>query len=243
MLSPDIQDLFNEAQDEETTYRPAPEVLEKLSKKDFIMIVGPTAMGKSTLMNKAVELDNEFARVSGFTTRPKRGNDEPGLYDYIPHTDEGIKEILAEKEAGTLVQYVVFGTTGFMYGTRLKDYPGKYNLKDTLSNVANSLTELPFHSTHIIGIVTTPQAWQTWLAQRFEPDDPDFLKRIDEAIQSLEWLLNQPADTVAWVYNRPNDIETSANELVAIAKEGKHASIDYPQYARDLLDMAKSLKK
>lgn len=243
MLSPEVQKLFDKAKQEETTYKPSNEVLDHLQKKNFIMIVGPTAMGKSTLMNKAVELDDEFARVSGFTTRPKRSNDEPGLYDYIPHTNEGIQSILAEKEAGQLVQYAIFPTTGFVYGTHLKDYPGTYNLKDTLSNVAGSLAKLPFHRTYIIGIVTTPEAWQQWLSLRFKPDDPDFLKRINEAIQSLEWLLRQPRETVKWVYNRPDDIETSAKELITITKEDKPASIDYPQYAQDLLDLAKSLKK
>lgn len=243
MLSPQIQDQLDKAQKEETTYKPSQDVLDQLEKKDFIMIVGPTAMGKSTLMNKVAEIDDEFARVSGFTTRPKRDNDEAGLYTYIPHTNEGIQTILNEKQAGQLVQYAIFPTTGYVYGTRLKDYPGTYNLKDTLSNVAGSLAELPFHSTRIVGIVTTPDAWQRWLLARFTPGDPDFLKRIDEAIQSLEWLLSQPRELVAWVYNRPDDIETSAKELIAIAKEEKPASIDYPQYARDLLDMAKNLKK
>jgi guanylate kinase len=242
MLSPDIQDLFNEAQDEETTYRPSPEVLKQLDKKDFIMIVGPTAMGKSTLMNAAVELDDQFARVSGFTTRPKRANDEPGLYDYIPHTDEGIKSILAEKQAGNLVQYAIFPTTGYMYGTQLKDYPEKYNLKDTLSNVAGSLAELPFHNTHIIGIVTTPEAWQTWLLQRFKPDDPDFFKRIDEAIQSLEWLLSQPKEKIKWVYNRLDDVTTSAKELIGLVKD-EMKPINYSSYAQSLLELAKSLQK
>lgn len=243
MVSSRIQEQLDKARQEETTYRPSGEVLDQLRKKDFIMLVGPTAMGKSTLMNKMVELDSEFARVSGFTTRPKRSNDEPGLYDYIPHTDDGIQSILTEKEAGRLVQYAIFPTTGYVYGTHLKDYPAKYNLKDTLSNVAGSLAELPFHTTHIVGIVTTPEAWRKWLSVRFTPEDPDFLKRINEAIQSLEWLLAQPAGVVKWVYNRPDNVETSANELIAIAKEERTASIDYPQYARDLLDMAKSLRK
>lgn len=243
MLSAQIQKQFDEARREETTYKPSTEILDQLQKKDFIMIVGPTAMGKSTLMNKAVELDDEFARVSGFTTRPKRNNDEPGLYEYIPHTDEGIRSVLLEKEAGTLVQYVISPASSYIYGTRLKDYSGKYNLKDTFSNVAGSLAALPFHTTHTIGIVTTPEAWQKWLGERYKKDDPELPKRIQEAIRSLEWLLAQPQDTVKWVYNRPDDIDTSAKELIAIAKQDKPASIDYPQYARDLLNLAKSLKK
>ena len=207
------------------------------------MIVAPSAVGKSTLMNQVAELDSDFTRIGGFTSRPQRANDEPGLYEYIPHTDEGIRSILAQKEAGQLVQYVIHPTTGFIYGSRLHNYPGTYNMKDTLSNVVASLSKLPFHNSHVVGLVTDPQIWHEWFLKRNQHTGDNYQKRVTEAITSLEWLSSQPEASISWVYNHPDDIATDSKELVALIKGEKKSDPLLRDYAVKMLSLANQMKE
>ena len=207
------------------------------------MIVGPSAIGKSTLMNRSVELDKDFARISGFTTRPKRDIDEPGLYSYIPHTDEGIQSLLSQKEAGELIQYVVHPTTGFIYGSYPADYPKLYNMKDTLSNVVASLSRLPFRRSHVIGLIADPKMWQAWFSKRNSPENEDYQKRINEAVMSLEWLIKQPKGSIDWVYNHPDDISKSSKELIALVRGDKKSDSSLREYGLEMLSLAQQMKE
>jgi guanylate kinase len=242
MISPTIQEKIDHAQHEEHRYWPVKDVLQTLASKEFVMLVGPSAIGKSTLMNEVVKLDKEFARVKNMTTRPKRDNDEEGIYEYIPHTDQGLAQILEQIGNGKLVQYAVHPTTGFIYGTYPENYPGIYNMLDTQSQVASSLSQLPFRRTHIIGIVTDPDAWKKWFLDRNKKNTPEYEKRIDEAIQSLEWLTAQPANAITWIYNHPNDKAHSAKELIAAVKDTKMSDSELRDTALTMLYLAYQMK-
>jgi energy-coupling factor transporter ATP-binding protein EcfA2 len=241
MISPATQQRLDQAKLQENSYRPSGAVLETLAAKDFVMVVGPSAMGKSTLMNKVAELDGEFARVKNTTTRPKRDNDEPGLYEYIPHDDTGLRPLLDQMAAGRLVQYAIYPTTGFIYATHPESYPATYNMLDTQSQVVTNLAKLPFHKTHIIGLVTDPMAWQQWFLARNPKASDDYTKRLDEAILSLEWLVGQ--STIRWIYNHPDNITAGAKELISVVKDNENTNQTYRKYAIELLSLARQMKQ
>lgn len=227
----------------EQTYRPGEEAMRQLKEKELVMLVAPSGMGKSTLMNKLVENDKRFARVRNATTRPERQNDEPGLYAYLPHNEEGIRQLAEQMEKKELIQYAIFPATGYIYFTYPESYKATYNLLDTQAHVVKHLRRLPFRRTHAIGLVTAPEAWQSWLLTRYDNDTPELQKRLGEAISSLEWLLAQPEEAIHWAYNYPGNIQKSAEELTAVITRHEKPHRSYREYAEKLLSLAKRMKK
>jgi guanylate kinase len=208
--------------------------MDTLSEKTLVMIIGPTAVGKSSLMNEVVKLDSAFARVSGFTTRPARADDEPGLYRYV--SKETARHIIEQDD---VVQFAIHPTTGDMYGTQPMDYPSQFNLLDTLSTVVNGMRALPFKNTVTISLAAEPAAWQSWVLSRYPNKDEDRDKRLEEARQSIEWSMAQNSGHY-WLVNHPNDLKTTAEELIRTVRSGA-GRIDLPPEAPELLDTAKSL--
>lgn len=208
--------------------------MDSLSEKTLVMIVGPTAVGKSSLMNEVVTLDADFARVSGFTTREPRSNDEPGLYRYL--TNAAARQLI---EHGEVVQFAIHPTTGDMYGTQPQDYPRQFNLLDTLSTVVAGMQALPFKNTVTISLTTDPSAWRNWLLTRYPEAGEERTKRLQEAVQSIEWSLAQTSQHF-WLVNHPNDLHKTASELIAVVR-GQSEPSNPPAEAAELLSTAKSL--
>jgi guanylate kinase len=242
MISPELQKEFDIARVNETNYWPSDGVQEALLKKDLVMVVGPSAIGKSTLMNKVVELDEDFSRVQNITSRPARSNDEPGLYEYISHTDEGIRHILDMIKKRELVQYAVHPTTKFVYATKPEGYPAQYNMLDTQAQVVSSLARLPFHKTHTVGLVSDPKAWQEWFLSRNKKGSEEYEKRIDEAIHSLEHMTAEPTESIHWIYNQPDSLEGTAKELIATVKGKQESKLDNRERAISMLYLAYQMK-
>ncbi len=209
-------------------YRPRPDVVEALHGKSLVMIVGPAAVGKSSIMNEAIRYDAGFARVSGLTTRQRRPDDEPGLYRYV--SSQEAERLIAK---GQLVQYVIHPTTGKLYGTENVDFPGYYNLQDTLSTSVNSYFELPFARHVLISLCAEPSVWRQWFEARYPTPGDERNKRLREAKSSIEWSLTR-TDDHHWLVNRPDQLSATAEQLVAIAR-GAQASGAAPDEARALL--------
>ena len=51
--------------------------MENLQDKKLVMLVAPSAMGKSTIVHEVLACDARFGRVRSFTTRPPRADDAP----------------------------------------------------------------------------------------------------------------------------------------------------------------------
>ncbi len=208
--------------------------MEQLTQKTLVMLVGPTAIGKSTLMNATARLDSEFARVTGFTTREPRQNDEPGQYRYYTQAE------LQEKiDTDSLVQYAVFPTTGQAYGTELIDYPGVFNLKDTLSNAVEDFKKVPFAQVITISVVANPDDWKQWLQIRYPTASNERKQRLEQAVISLEWSLSQIKDHY-WIINRAGDTTSIASELIELVRNPIPTSIT-PKEADELYQTAKTL--
>lgn len=202
-----------------------------LADKTLVMVVGPSSVGKSTLMNEVVRLDPTFGRVKSFTTRPPRTNDEAGQYFYL--TPDELNE------RSDVITDVVYPTTGFHYGTIPESYASSYNLLDTLAHSIKDYRALPFARTVTISLTTEPEAWSAWLKQRFPTGGDDMQKRLQEAIQSISWSLSQTHDH-HWLVNRPDELAATAQYLIGLAKNPQKITATPPEASR-LLATANNL--
>jgi ABC-type cobalamin/Fe3+-siderophores transport system ATPase subunit len=200
---------------------PNAEIAAQLKEKNLVMFVGPAAVGKSYLMNRIMERDIDFGRVAVFTTREAREDDEPGMFRNIPHDDANLIPLLAKIQRGEVVQYAIHPTSGRIYGTEPGDYPRSFNMLATLSGVVNHLRQLPFQTTHVIGLAVEPDVWlRRFYARPMSPEER--AKRLQEAIVSLQWLLN-PANIpeITWVNNTSEDDSAAVQSVINAVKYNK----------------------
>lgn len=240
MLSQNTQDRLDNARIVQLQYRPNEEISASLSTKTLVMVVGPTATGKSYLMHQVSGRDVEFSRVKVFTTRPPRNDDQPDAFDYVPHDDHHINEILDRVHRREVVQYMVHPTTGMVYGSLLSGYPGTYNFLETISNVVMVLRLLPFANTSVLGVVVPLEQWQTWFNARYPEPSTDRTKRLQEAVTSLEWLTDTTHESIIrWVIN--DTTRDAAGTMIDIVKhqshgdDGRETALAMLQWARDEL--------
>ena len=221
MLSPQVAARLTEAAAQQTGYTPNPAVAAQLKEKNLVMFVGPAAVGKSFLMNKIIERDIDFGRVSIFTSRDPRDDDEPGMFRYIPHDDANILPLLNRIAAGEVVQYAVHPTSGRIYGSEITDYAKTFNLLATLSGIVNSLRRLPFETTHVIGLAVDPDIWmQRFNSRPMTPEER--VKRLNEAVVSLQWLLSaENMQEIKWVNNTSSDESTAVQGVIDAVKFNK----------------------
>ena len=201
-----MNSLIAELQLLEKDYRPNNRITELLGTKCLVLVVGPAGTGKSTIMSELANRDSRFSRVGGPVTRPRRPDDEPGLYRYLPHTEQTLKRLLAKARASELVQYAVHPTTGRVYATELEDYAGEYNCKDVLGHAVSVFRNLPVKTSYTFSLVCEPKQWRRRLRNRY-PDstDPDLQKRVNEARLNLEWSLMD--NETVWVRNNDGELD------------------------------------
>lgn len=223
MLSPGIQKQLEEAAKAQGSYTPNGQVSKELRIKQLVMLVGPAATGKSYLMNRIAEHDPDFSRVSVFTTRETRGDDEPGMFRCLPHDDKNVSELLETIQLGNAVQYAVHPTSGRIYGSVLADYPKTYNMLATLSGIVNHLRELPFARTYVVGLVCDPEIWLKRFYERYPKPSDERTKRLNEAVVSLEWLLApENQNHIIWADATTVGAEDAVQSVINAVKYNKH---------------------
>lgn len=241
MISADVQTRLDAARAAEGSYSPNAAVAREINNKALVMLVGPVAIGKSYIMNHLVKTDPAFGRVPVFTTRDPRPDDEPGMFETRPHSDESVCGLLDEIDAQNVVQYAIHPTTGRIYGSLPRHYSRPYNLLATLSNVVEPMRKLPFQKTVVIGLSAKPKDWQTWFEARYPTETPEKTKRLSEAALSLEWLLMpEHNDFVCWVTNTPNDPNLTTKDVINIVKYGKREDAMAKENARQLLELVRN---
>lgn len=221
------QDLITEIMRLEATqndYLPNADIADKLQDKTLVLLVGASCVGKSTVMEKVVELDDRFGITGSFTTREPRHDGGSKTYTYIPHTDDGLQELFRRIHRHEIVQYAVHPTTKHFYGSELAHYPKQYNLLDMLATNVAGMRRLPFHACKTVGLVVEPSQWSYWFDIRFPEGHPDRHKRRDEAILSFRWLLGQPPDAITWIINGPGLLDTAAKEVIQVGLGEHHQS-------------------
>lgn len=240
MISQSVQERLDTARVLQLQYRPNAEVSTALRNKTLVMVVAPTACGKSYIMRQVAERDPACGRVKDFTTRPPRDDDQPDAFDYYPHDDASVSMWLDKIHRQELVQYMVHPTTGALYGSELHGYPANYNFLETISSVVSVLRLLPFSHTIVIGVVAELEQWKQWLNARYPEPSSDRTKRLQEAITSLEWLTDSThAGLIHWVINDPrNDSAGTIIDIVknnALGDDGQALALEMLGWARNEL--------
>lgn len=212
-----MQNYIQKLKTLEPLYKPNQVVDATLQNKYLVIFVGPAKVGKSSLMNEIVMQNNQFARVSGFTTRTPRPDDEPNIYRYFANPSESFEQIFAKAKAGELVQYALHPTTNNVYGTELVDYHGLYNCKDVLGHAVASFRALPCATSFTFSIVCDPDQWLKRLRSSYDDEsDADLQKRIAEAKINLSWSLQDKNTT--WVDNSDGQLHAASKLIQGYCK-------------------------
>ncbi len=231
---------LEQAKERESQYEPDETVKNSLKDKSLIMFVGPVATGKTFVMKNIVRANAEFHCVPSFTTRDPRNDDDPSMFRYMPHDDTHITNLLEKIQHGEAVQYAIHPTSHRLYGSEIQDYPKAYNMLATLSGVVKPMAQLPFKHVFVMGLVCTPALWETWLLKRFPVSNEDRRHRIEEAIQSLTWLIANDS-LVTWIENSqgaPEETTRAVLDAVLYNKrngEAKHLAYDMLKRAKELV--------
>jgi guanylate kinase len=202
--------------------------------KTLVMLVGPTAVGKSTLMNAVVARHPEFKRVTGFTTRDPRPNDEPGQYRYL--SEQSLGQLVKQNH---ILQQVTNPANGQIYGTTAEDYPGTYNLKDTLSIAVDAFKRIPFKQHQTFSLTVPVESWRQWLLQRYPDPSDERTSRLLEAKSSIEWSLGQTS-AHQWVVNHQGSIDAVADRLARLVRSPRY-DVPTPDEPQRMLDMIQDL--
>lgn len=164
-------------------YSPRPKVLGELKDISLVALVGPTAVGKTTLIKNLVDRDTKISRVVSETSRDPRGDERLGV-DYIFRSQE---EMIVNIKKRHYVQALIS-----VYGVIYASQPSNFGdsgiaIMSVQSWVVHTFRSLPFKTVKVICVV--PPDYDTW-QKRIKSHNfssQNFAKRMQEARQSLEF--------------------------------------------------------
>jgi guanylate kinase len=189
-------------------YQPNMAVLEALRQVSLIGVVGPTAVGKSTLVKKAKELESSLHIVLSTVSRLPR----PGEQDGVDYHFRSRDEMLAKIEQRAFVQ-VPPSLLGDLYATAPEDYAAQgTSVLALLAETVPTLRALPFRENRTVFVLPPDyEAWQERVAHHnFTPEQ--LQKRLAEAVQSLDFACN--SHDILFILN--DDLAVAAEEFVDI---------------------------
>jgi guanylate kinase len=210
-------------------YQPNAKALRGLELVDFVSVMGPTAVGKSTLMDAATKQRPD--KVSQTLTSTSRSLRPQERQDVDIHT-RSEPEMLRRIAAGEYVQVAprVFGA---IYATAPEDYlPDRISLLPAIPDSLPGFLSLPFRSFRRVYLL--PPSFEIWWQRITERqfDATQQQKRIAEARRSLEYAASHELEFII------NDrLETATQEFMDILL-GASATLpikDGQKYASQLL--------
>jgi guanylate kinase len=163
-------------------YQAAPEVLDRISNVDLLMMIGGTGVGKTSIIKRL-----GIPYVPSDTTRQMRPNEINGM-DYYFRTD--YDQLVAEIKSHKFVQVNVF-QTGDFYGTRVGAFPEVgFAVYAVVADKVPYFRQLGFNET--ISAFVTPPTFIEWMERidRNNIESDQLSKRLEEAKQSFNFALN-----------------------------------------------------
>ena len=215
-------------------YRPAISVLNRLIEVDFVAVVGPTAVGKTTLIRHATKREQAIRAVISSTSRNPRRDEQDGV-DFRFETRERMEERFRRRE---YVQ-VALTDSGVICATAPEDYPlDGVAVLPVLADTLTSFRSLPFKRMRTLYVLPPSlTTWQLRLRER-EFDRDELQARMAEARRSLEFaaaddhtrfvisddLIQATRDFIDLVLDKPmNDRlqldQTRAGEIITELRE------------------------
>ncbi len=223
-------------------YEASAAVNETLRQKELVPLIGPFAVGKTTLMRAAEAIDPAFGRIRSFTTRAQREGEEADAYDFLPHDAVTVAGIMRQARARELVQFTVHPTTGHVYGSTIGSYWAEYAMLDAMPTSLSGLVHLPFRAISLMAITVPPDEWEHRMAGRLRDGDPDDIrKRLSEGISNISWSLDQ-GPGLSWIVNGGRTAAESAREFIRVIRHGGETSRSARQIAAQLLRKLQELQ-
>ncbi len=189
------------------TYQPSTETRDRIAQVDFVPIIGPSGVGKSTLIKRL----GLHLVMSDMTRDIRPGEVDAGDAFFRKDYDRMYEEL----QAGEFVQ-IAIGPDGEFYATRANSYPPRGPaLMPMVASVLPVMRQLGFKSVTPLYIVAP--SFEEWL-RRFETmgHTPDRrAKRLQEAQQSLELALADESMTFVL-----NDAVEEATETIRLILSG-----------------------
>jgi guanylate kinase len=90
----------------------------------LLIIAGPSAVGKTTVMKRMLEISDSFEYLRSATTRAPRGDGNDSEYLYLSRD-----EFLARVDSHGMLEYTEYG--GNLYGTPMSEIERAYSLGKT----------------------------------------------------------------------------------------------------------------
>lgn len=202
-------------------YQPNDVVRAFMNDIHLVTIIGPSGVGKDTVIDAS-----GLPKVRSITTRPTRPSElsSPNPPYYPIHSEEQQARLLAELEAGELIQAAIHPSTGHFYGSRVDGFPSPYRVSDLEARLAvigvvpdehyRLVQEASFRSVDGVYVAAPGYGvWQDRIRQAGHIDEDEYPKRMQEARSSLERCLGDTS--LHFLLNR--DLDEAAAELRVVA--------------------------
>jgi len=163
-------------------YRPALDVVDLIGRINLLIVVGPSGVGKTTVINQL-----PIKHVLSDNSRPPRAGEREGVDFYFRNDYE---QVVKEIRGGRFVQVVV-DSGGDLKATKATSYPDEGDVvMAVLADAVPSFRNFGFARTTTAFI--TPPSYEEWMRrmQRHELKGEELSRRLAEAKRSFSFALN-----------------------------------------------------
>jgi len=227
-LSPELSLLQKNEQD----YHGNNQVKLALGEKVISIIIGPTAVGKSTIIQEILNSKHDWNVAGTITTREKRDGDPS---NYFTKT-EGItnEKLIGLIHSGDLINYSVH-PGGDIYAYSPDSFSAEYNLAPLTTPSIKIMKTAGFERAETSFIYAKPEDWELFLKDRLLDSKID--ARLEEAATSLRYGLDNAKSLHIIENTRGREgLQKSAQKIVEITIGNTNIDKDY-----DISTMEESL--
>jgi guanylate kinase len=189
-------------------YQASPELLDRISNVDLLMMIGGSGVGKTSIIKRL-----GIPYVPSDTTRPMRPDEINGL-DYFFRTD--YDQLVSDIKQRQFVQVNVF-QTGDFYGTRATAFPEVgFAVYAVVADLVPYFRQLGFNET--TSAFVTPPNFLEWMSRldKHNVESDQLSKRLEESKRSFNFALNDPQ--VHFILNDELDQAVNQTKMLVSGK-------------------------